>query len=529
MRSKRNNKTRNNKTRNNKTRNNKTKKQKVMKGGLWVNKSLAPSILERKRQELYTKTGRRKVDIHVTSFDYLLYMLSLPCKVVILHYTSLSGFIFKIIVDPSVEAKELPFSELTTTNVVISRKPAYSIVIKLVVLSFSPQSLSIPHPEPTLLQTVFQDTTINKYTQNPEDFKKEATTQSEIYIKTLAPSGKPSCLSVIDCSILDTEMSKQFLDKLLEKVNVSALQYNFFGISMSLPRIPGTTKKIIDSIEKHVWNKRIGILSMQDAGIDCVPLHDVFLLSQQNSQIKITHYCEMAIAHLLKVFLTTGRINLDVHAWNVLINITQDTCSLIDFGQTLDIYDIPTNIKRRYEGRMTYLIGRKNFPNKTDATVMGITINGNFDKLIEQMRAIGPFTIDFLLDADSPYEIIKRVILLLHLLSELDFAFNSLEFDTINYQMLFLLKSVFSIITYTPSETNGKRKYFTHQDEQQRIDWYIQENIQSVQESAIRIHTEFKKLVLVNIDRTRNPFSKEAIEKGINAGYFTVYPPRVRT
>lgn len=514
MRSKKNNKRNISKT--NRKKYKKTKKQnktkKVMKGGMFIKKKMYEQFLAKMHHEMrVTRSSKPPI---IDQFKYVLYMLDLPCKVEILNYTSLTGFIFKITVSNEVKETDLPFEAVLDGKKIT----AYSIVLKIAVLSHSPERILLPNPEKLslfqrYLPSIFPPPgTIIKNTEISEEFDLESRIQKYIYRTTLHPNGIPSCLSVIDYSTFDSDTAKVFLDNLLKKVDET----------------DATTKFIIQNIIMNIWNKQLGVISMELADSSFISLRT----ANQQYKALIKRCCFLAIAHLFVIFLKTGGIvNADLHEGNILVNIEKDTgtvrsVKIIDFGRTVRISSMEDffsrQIKNKYKERMV-AIKRMNNVEPTKMDFKGINLyyeydsSNWFDMLIAQMvgleRSRTPEqklnSISFLneLNEGEEDEIIKRVVLLLHVLSELDFAYNSITTNSRKYQMDFLLKCVFGDLSIIGG--------------MQTINWYNDNLSESVKLSAMEIFKAFKELVTIKDHGTRNLFSVGAINNAAKKGRFT--------
>jgi hypothetical protein len=240
--------------------------------------------------------------------------------------------------------------------------------------------------------------------------------------------------------------------------------------------------------------------------------------------------CLFAIAHLFVIFLKTeGIVNADLHSGNILVKIDKneniEAVKIIDFGRTVRIKSMDDwfsgEIKKKYKRRMIAI--KKAFGvQKNDFRGINLHYESGsgddwFDKLIKQMVVLetkpeqklpsNNFLFD--LNISQSDEIVKRVCLLLHVLSELDFAYNNSNNDSLHYQMEFLLKIVFGsgVISEEYVETY--------------VNWYNDELMS--QTDALEIWKLFMQLVTPPKDEGQNPYSVVEINKAVENGLFPGY------
>jgi len=551
MRSKRNNKTRNNKTRSNKTRNNKTKKQKLMKGGLWVNETIIATVLKEKQK----KNPQAKNPL--VNFDFVIYMLSFrTCKVEIIDEASLYSIVLKITILEPVDPTVLPFLSLEIDG--IKKEPVYSIVLKLAILAPETERYFIIDGRKTLLRYFWSTTQpILKNTETEVEFESEAHKQGQIYFNTLIPDGKPSCLSVIDYSKFEKEKGKEFLTELLSKVydkrSALAIQSVFDNLNQGVKELGIISMEFAG---KGFVSFRT-LLEEKDDWTRWMRREEY-----QKTQKVIDQSCVKALAQKIVVFLKTGIVNVDDHPGNILVNLKEgevNSVRLIDFGASVDFSnsDYPNSlmdyIKKNYKYRIDdFLSWRKNKENKNKglpvkSDIMDVKLDGEILDLIQSMHNLGEvrqnlrskkteteaalpipttnikrnfskissnqfgilgigFLLDLNPDSHNNNEIIKRMLLLLHIFSELDFAYNVGSPD---YQMEDLLKYVF-LIEMSDASLQRPSKQF--------VDWFAEPNEQ-VKRKLLAIYDEFIKLTKRDV-LLRPPLSADTLRRAIQKNEF---------
>ena len=190
----------------------------------------------------------------------------------IISFNSLKGFIFKITIDNIDDVEFFNYNNRTK----IYDIPVYSIVLKIAILSektYTLNDLIFPNPNTNKLYKH------NKESDKINDFSNEANIQNRIYLKTIKGTGNPVCPSVIDNTILSSEVSQKFLDFLYKKKKdpknknttnyVIAYLYYIFQSSAD-----------IDKIKRKFY---LGIITMDLINIDYKPIsyfnnsHDCFI------------------------------------------------------------------------------------------------------------------------------------------------------------------------------------------------------------------------------------------------------------
>jgi len=383
------------------------------------------------------------------------------------------GFVFSVTVDESIDDSQLPFHGLNETGTDFT-VPLRSIVIKIAILSSAIDAtldnFQDPNPNVSYLPSGKQKESdspiyIKKHLETQEAFADEAAFQQHVYLSTIAPSGKPSCLSVIDYSWFDNANAIAFLDKLRSTILVDSQPIHTGWIpsimNIFLPNptrqesqdpVTYSTQKTLDYLKSQISggnnDRRIGIIAMELANrkeyISLFAAHNLSFLQLPNNMtltepsVEMTpellaNYMDIAVAHLFKVLITTnGIVNVDLHSNNVLINIRTSEVKIIDYGKILVALKdrIPQEIKEKYQKRTSLWTNQIWVGDDAYETV------GSVDELLDLIGDIKGCN----LSNKSGREDIpdtKKIILLLHLLAELDIAYNE------RYQMITLLDHMY--------------------------------------------------------------------------------------
>lgn len=258
-------------------------------------------------------------------------MIDKAVKIKCLSYDSLQGFIFEI----KVNEADAVFNSLDVNSEF--NKPVTTVLLKLIILS---------DPEKRV-EFILDDRTMRKQTMSFTNFNKELEEQFHIYKNSLEYNNIPICPSIIYDNILtDQNKIRKYLTKIYNKI------YNITGKKNTL------TSEIVQGINQiFVTNKRpnelvsLGIIGMEFAD-GYTTFNDLLNEISYKGNVKneilqlrqceaVCKICASIIVNIIRLFISSGIIHLDLHSKNILINKPLETSTIIDFGIVKKITDVP--------------------------------------------------------------------------------------------------------------------------------------------------------------------------------------------
>ena len=253
----------------------------------------------------------------ITNFDPILSMLMEPYSTLdLITADSLKGFIFNLHVPQNTKYTEYDLEQDKQVDVT-------SFVLKIVVISNKDERIG-----------VFND--IKKNTETAEGFMEEAKLQQEIWKYSYLEDGGEIAPSVGNISVLEgsdgiirllkylrdnhnntTKKAKDVIDWLIKQMINSKERYNKLGIL--LMKNYNKSKTFRDCKNEYQTAKKTlqGDLLSQS--------RQKYLTIRQNILIKV-----------LRLALL-GYIHLDLHSGNSLVDVTNNSCVIIDYGRAVKI------------------------------------------------------------------------------------------------------------------------------------------------------------------------------------------------
>jgi hypothetical protein len=399
--------------------------------------------------------GIKQKNAELTSFQAIYKMINNPTAFISkLAYSSLKGFLFKLDVDPNPENSE--FFRLNDSNTAFT-VPVYSLVFKCAIVDVNETILTTP--------LKIKDKKYIKSTESIHDFSEEAKSQQDIYIETIASSGKPICLAVIDYSYFDIPSANKFLDLLLRKGSYDA-----------------KAVQMLTYIKNNLsGDRQLGMISMELADSNFVEL--VSLQEDASAIVAYNTSLNMAIAEILILFIKTRIINCDLHVGNVMTKDDGSRAFLIDFGRTLNF--------------------NKGNPENNVIKKYNAVRKSNFKKDYDEIKNID--ITDLYVSSTNPLSnVITNMSNILKFIAYTDYAFNTSNFDMTGMDR----PQMISFLQYLYGDT------FSDDWANTPPDWTATDNTDNIYENVLR---QFRLLTETPMTG-RNLLSNAAIKKQIENG-----------
>uniref|UniRef100_A0A6C0HAH1 Protein kinase domain-containing protein n=1 Tax=viral metagenome TaxID=1070528 RepID=A0A6C0HAH1_9ZZZZ len=254
-----------------------------------------------------------------------MYMIENASEIKCISYDSLSGYIFIIYI---AEEKAV-FLNLDDKNEFTI--PVTNILVKFALIT--PEKIRYPS---IIVKRK------EKHTMTISDFEEEKKIQLDIYNKTLESNNIPICPSIIFYKIIkrttDSAILHLFYNKIEEKNDFTEMNI---------------TKRVIEEIIKYAQQKSnfdVGIIGMEYANgyitfndyLDKIKENPKHLPRIYNSSECGIHCNCIAniIINIIRLFISTGVIHMDLHVNNIMINMDKQKSLLIDFGFYKKMIDI---------------------------------------------------------------------------------------------------------------------------------------------------------------------------------------------
>jgi len=255
-------------------------------------------------------------------------------------YESFSGFIFIV----KVNEEYAVFNSLDENSTFT--KPVTVILLKIVMLT------NYEYTKHTTTHITYMSINSKKYKKsivNKNDIIFELEDQYNIYKKTLSYNNVPICPSIIYNSILSaTKQTKSYLSKLNKKIkelygdNINTAS----TVIQILIDVYNNTKNLYDIKNNKLPPPDLGIIGMEFAeGYDkfITYLNQHIYTKENHDDVKndvlILHNCDThcrtfssIIVNIIRLFISTGIIHVDLHVENIMVNTNLQKSLLIDFG-----------------------------------------------------------------------------------------------------------------------------------------------------------------------------------------------------
>lgn len=344
------------------------------------------------------KGGLKQKNQALTSWQCVYKMISNPgARLSKIAFSSLKGFIFRLDVPQMPENSE--FFGLNNSGTDFA-KPIYSLIFKFAIIRKNEDDADLPNlviPGDKTDNGTPLPGGRNKETEDLTSFKIESDIQQKIYTSTVAPTGKPISLAVVDFSTFDKPASDSLLRELLTKSDsdTASLMVNYLITNVT----PGRT---------------LGLMTMELANPEFRELNSV------NDDAAYYADCNYGLAQLFVLFAKLKTINYDCHMGNILGSTTPPTAAgssderavLIDFGRTLN------------------LAKPRPFPSYAGEIMEKYNVfsGSNFQKDLAEI--IGYSITDFYVSRDTPEAVvIDRMQKVIKFISYLDYATNTTYFN----------------------------------------------------------------------------------------------------
>lgn len=264
-------------------------------------------------------------------------MIDKAIRIECISYESLSGFIFII----EVSEQDAVFNSLDENSTFT--KPVTVILLKLVMLTNSSNTIT----------TMVIDNSNKKYKksiENKKNFWFELEQQYNIYKKTLSYNNIPICPSIIYNSILSgTKQTKPYLLTLNKKLQV------LYGDNINTAST--VIKNFIDIYDRNIYlydrenNNKLDPPDLGIIGMEFAEGYDTFItylkrhiyMNENDNDVKndvlLLNNCQTdcitissIIVNVIRLFISTGIIHIDLHLKNIMVHPKLQKCLLIDFG-----------------------------------------------------------------------------------------------------------------------------------------------------------------------------------------------------
>lgn len=266
-------------------------------------------------------------------------MIDNAIRIECISYESLSGFIFII----EVNEQHAVFNGLDADSTFT--KPVTVILLKLVMLTnynYFNQN--------TTTNMVINSKTYKKSIENKNNFWFELEQQYNIYKKTLSYNNIPICPSIIYNSILSgTKQTKPYLLTLNKKLQ------ELYGDNINTAST--VIKIFIDIYDRKIdlydrkSNQKLAPPDLGIIGMEFAEGYDTFItylqrhiyINENDNNVKndilLLNNCETdcitissIIVNVIRLFISTGIIHIDLHLKNIMVHAKMQKCLLIDFG-----------------------------------------------------------------------------------------------------------------------------------------------------------------------------------------------------
>jgi hypothetical protein len=221
----------------------------------------------------------------------------------VLATSSLYGFIVQLTTTKSV-------SEFRQLN---RRAATTSFLLKIELLSDDFQEdISLPYSGSDYKST---DTVAN--------FRKEAAVQQDIFLKSVT-GGRPAiCPSIALAKVLDGEEGRRFLEDLGDAEEMVYLT-NYLLAALATENVDHLGVMVMEMVTNSV---ALGDFLAESAPADVENFRSSTLRPPM-----VTQVVSQAIAQVVRLYAEWGYVNVDLHAFNVLVMPQLGTTRLIDFG-----------------------------------------------------------------------------------------------------------------------------------------------------------------------------------------------------
>jgi len=275
----------------------------------------------------------------------------------ILSYSSLSGFIFSLVVNPL-------YTEYYGLDDTFSQfdKPITSFVLKIVIIT-PPSSRRELDYYRIYIDHNTKPHIYNKFAETKDTFFQECKLQQHIWIKSIEGGREPICPSVANLVFFTNSEAKEILHSFKLKIgeNNNSKKRNKSKGKRSKRRKPNDNPRYNSSERSTDYSSEVPIeyllnalnASTYELGIMTMPtiensctLNDFKNMYNPDPRIENTVTKESvyeayvyAIAQLIRLFIEMHVIHFDLHDNNVLVYYHRNIlkCMLIDFGEACDL------------------------------------------------------------------------------------------------------------------------------------------------------------------------------------------------
>jgi hypothetical protein len=265
------------------------------------------------------KGGAKLIHPEKTGFSATFDMLKIEgSSLEILTYTSLYGFMFELIVDPS----KTEYYTLDATGRL--KTPITEFILKLVVTT---QSNTVTLPEYN---------GVKKASETPGNFLNEAKTQQSIWLNSISGGRPEICPAVANLSLFDNAQSHNLI------------YWLFFIIGKNGINRPNEVTDVLHYLLRILTKPPCGIgVILMPKIMNSTTFTNFTRSSPSPREDEILEAISNILAQVVRLFIVNGIIHTDLHKSNVLVypSAQKMKSEIIDFGRVIHVDDMPPNVK----------------------------------------------------------------------------------------------------------------------------------------------------------------------------------------
>jgi hypothetical protein len=264
------------------------------------------------------KGGAKLIHPEKTGFSATFDMLkSEGSSLEILTFSSLYGFMFELIVDPS----KTEYYTLDATGRL--KTPITEFILKLVVTT--PITITLP-----------EYNGVKKASETPGNFLNEAKTQQSIWLNSISGGRPEICPAVANLSLFDNAQSHILI------------YWLFFIIGKNGINRPNEVTDVLHYL-LYILTKPpcgIGVILMPKI-MNSTTFTNFTRSSPSPREDEILEAISNILAQVVRLFIGNGIIHTDLHKSNVLVyrSAQKMKSEIIDFGRVIHVDDMPPNVK----------------------------------------------------------------------------------------------------------------------------------------------------------------------------------------
>lgn len=331
-------------------------------------------------------------------------------------YSSLEGFIFTI----TVNEDNAVFNGLNDKSEF--KKPITTVLLKLVLIKRDDASIDNFEFE------IEHDKKTKKRATTVDAFNNEIRVQYNVYKNTLNYNNIPICPSIIYNNVIDMKVKiLRFLVKIEGKCRQYTIGSEIIGDLIDIYNAPKNTPRLgiigmefaedYQTLYSYISDKDDKENSYSDGSV--TEANDMYNLQTCEAECKCV---SSIIVNVIRLFISSGIIHLDLHSGNIMINKKLNKSEIIDFGMIQPMRITQNNIEY-------YTYENVIFDKKTNKPSLESLNNYLYTNLGSASKYIGNgeqmFMQEYLYGITSDDERCKKILklFLLIILSDLDMKY----------------------------------------------------------------------------------------------------------